>query len=239
MEDIKIKLEDIEYYISIYIDSFDKGEIPEKKDDIINDIYNILQECNEVFKIQISKELRCEIYILNELYHFIMYKELQLTYEIHNDINYNISYYISEFIEQLNKLVKKSIIEIENYKMNDMIPYVIQYLSSSYLSMTSIFKDKHTKLRTGSVLHKDLKYTLDSIVSNIMIDNCNILVNNYIEYEDELYSKYNYSIEQPLIEVKYFHNNKWISYDLIRNQELMILYKRIYEKIHHHSYNHL
>lgn len=238
MEDMKIKLEDIEYHISTFIDSFDKGVIPEKKDNMINDIYNILQECNELFKVEISKELRREIYIFNELYHYIMYKELQLTYEMHNDINYNISYYIAEFIEPLNKLVKNSIIELENYKINYMIPFVIQYVSSSSLSITSIFKDKHTKLRTGSVLHKDLKYTLNSIVSNIMVDNCNILVNNYIEYEDELYSKYNCSIEQPLIEVKYFYNNRWNTYDLIRNEQLMVLYKRIYEKIHP-SYNHI
>lgn len=238
MEDVKIKLEDIEYHISTFIDSFDKGVISEKKNDMIQDIYNILKECIEIFNLDISKELRREIYIFNELYHLIMYKELQLTYEMHNDINYNISYYIAEFIEPVNKLVKNSIIELENYKINDTIPFVIQYVSSSSLSTSTIFKDKHTKLRTGSVLHNDLNYTLNSIVSNIMVDNCNILVNNFIEYEDELYSKYNCSMEQSLIEVKYFYNNKWNTYDLIRNQELIVLYKRIYEKVHP-SYNHI
>lgn len=238
MEDIKIKLEDLECQISSFIDLFNKDKLPEKKDDMIKDIYNILQECIEIFNVDISKELRREIFIFNELYHFIKYKELQLTYEIHNNINYNISYYNNEFIEPLNKLVKNSIIELENYKINDMILFVIQYVSLSSHSSTSMFKDKNIKLNTGTAIYCDLNYTLNSIVSNIMVDNCNILLNNYIEYEDELYSKHNYSMEQSLIEVKYFYNNKWNTYDLIRNQELMILYKRIYEKVHH-SYNHL
>jgi hypothetical protein len=106
---------------------------------------------------------------------------------------------------------------------------VIQYTKN--LSKNSV-----VVMHTGSLLHCELTNTINEFISRIMVDNCNILVNNFLEYEDEIYNKC--FMEQSPIEVKYFYNNKWSSYDLIRNQELMVLYKRIYEKTYP-SYNHL
>lgn len=238
MDEIKSRIDEVETELLYFIELFNNNKFTEKKY-MIEEIYEILKECNEIFNIQFAKELRREIFIFNELYHFIKYKELQLNHDMQNDTTNTISYYINEIVEPFIKLIKRLIIELENYKINEIIPFAIQYVTSSLShSISSNIEDKIIKLHIGTVLHRDLKYTLNSIISNIMLDNCNILVNSYIEYEDELYSKHNYSLEQSLIEVKYFYNNKWNSYDLIRNQELMTLYKRIYEKVHP-SYNHI
>jgi hypothetical protein len=227
MDDVNAKLDEVEYNIQSFIEQFNISL--DTKCDIIQKIYEILKECNEIFDIYITKALRREIYIFNEFYHFVIYKELQLNNEMQNDINYNLSYYKSDYIDLLIKLIKSLRIELDNYKMNEIIPFVIQYTKN--LSKNSV-----VVMHTGSLLHCELTNTINEFISRIMVDNCNILVNNYIEYEDEIYNKC--FMEQSPIEVKYFYNNKWSSYDLIRNQELMVLYKRIYEKTYP-SYNHL
>jgi hypothetical protein len=227
MDDVNAKLDDIEYNIQSFIEQFNICLDP--KYDSIQKIYEILKVCNEIFDIYITKALRREIYIFNEFYHFVIYKELQLNNEIQNDINYNLSYYKSDYIDLLIKLIKSLRIELDNYKMNEIIPFVIQY--TKILSKNSV-----VVLETGSLLNCELTNTMNEFISRIMVDNCNILVNNFLEYEDEIYNKC--FMEQSPIEVKYFYNNKWSSYDLIRNQKLMVLYKIIYEKTYP-SYNHL
>ena len=229
LDDVNVKLDDIEYNIQSFIEQFNIGI--DTKCDIIQKIYEILKECNEIFDIYITNALRREIYLFNEFYHFVIYKELQLNNEMQNDINYNLSYYKSDYIDILIKIIKSLRIELDNYKMNEIIPFVIQYTKNLNLSKNSV-----VVLQTGSLLHCELTNTMNELISRIMLDNCNILVNNFLEYEDEIYNKC--FMEQSSIEVKYFYNNKWNSYDLIRNQELMVLYKRIYEKTYP-SYNHL
>lgn len=222
MDEIKIKLEEIEDNLKSIINIFNIG--PHKKYDIVRDIYGLFQDCNDLFNININltMELRREIYIFNELYHFVNYNDLLIQNEMQNESgNYNITYYKNKYIDPLIKLIKNVTKELDEYKKNQIIPFIIQYAVNSIgFPRVSIY--------FGNVNYNELENTLNRTISNIMVENCDILINNYLEYEDEIYSRH--FMEQPAIIVKYFYNNKWYDYNLLNNKELMKQYKIVYDK---------
>jgi hypothetical protein len=158
------------------------------------------------------------------------YNDLLLQHEMQNESgNYNITYFKNKYINPLDKLIKCVIKELDEYKKNEIIPFIIQYAVNS-ISFPRVY------IHNGSIIYNELENTLNRIVSNIMVENCDILINNYLEYEDEIYSKH--FMEQSSIIVKYFYNNKWYDYNLLNNKELMKQYKIIYDKTYP-IYNHM